>query len=118
MRRTIQDLVPRYERLGFSLTLIPNHPKGAWIMRDTITGEVEDFGDYGHDVATVRSGLRGRSWQAALRKHRVRVLFEQGKTIDETAEILEIQRRCVQRRRKTLWLPTRDPVTSPREEMK
>ena len=111
MQNTIAQLIPRFARLGFALTPVPNTVPQTWIARDLLTGEVEDFSHKGDDPCTVRAWLYG--WHPVFAvDERIRVLSKQGKTIGETADLLAMGWDTVSHHRRRLGLPTNEPKGS------
>lgn len=114
MNRTIAQLIPRFAKIGLELTPVPDTTPQRWTVRDPLTAEVEDFGGgppggYGDDLATIRIHLYRSHSPMQLRETRVHVLFEQGKSMAQTAEILGCTPTTVTTYRRKLRLPSKDP---------
>lgn len=114
MRYTIARLIPRFDKVGFDLVLAGDTEPQAWTVRDRLTGEIEDFGGpapngWGDSLHAVRCHLYMTGSRARVIDHRIQWLFEQGKTIGETADMLSLCWDAVFRHRRRLRLPHTEP---------
>jgi hypothetical protein len=107
MKHTIEQLIPRFAKLGFELSIVPNSTPEAWILRDNVTGEVDDFRGYGHELSIVRRRLY--TTQGHVREQRIMYFFNLGKTTAETASLLGVEWITVAKILKRLRLNSPDP---------